>query len=126
MSLVKLICAATIAATLCTCAKTHDISEFDNTYVGKLDDDCYGDVRLLAHVANGKFLLPLPGRRDLNGTVTPDGTVTAAGNWTDEHGPVHAELDGQITGKPLGHTLTATIHDGRCNSDIALAPEPKK
>jgi hypothetical protein len=40
--------------------------------------------------------------------------------------PVPAELQGQITGKMLGHTLAATIHDDRCNPDIALAPEPKK
>src|SRR5215471_10253855 len=118
MSRLRLVALIYIAVAVFGCAKTHDLSEFDNTYAGRLDDDCYGDVRLFAHVAKGKFLLPLPGRRDIQGTVTPDGTVTAAGDWSDDHGPVHAELNGQITGKPLGHTMTGTIHDDRCNPDI--------
>ena len=46
-----------IVATICACEKTHEVSEFDNTYVGRLNDDCYADVHLRAHVTTGKFLL---------------------------------------------------------------------
>jgi hypothetical protein len=126
MTRARLIGLATMAAIISGCTTSHDLSEFDNIYVGRLNDECYGDVHLMARVINGKLLLPLPGHRDIRGTVAPDGTVTAAGDWSDERGQVHAELNGQIAGKMLGHTLTATIHDGRCNPDIALAPEPKK
>jgi hypothetical protein len=126
MNRVRLMAVIAMLATINSCAKTHDVAEFDNTYVGQLNDECYDDVHLRAHVTNGEFLLTLPPRRDLHGTVGADGTVTASGEWSDQHGPVQAELHGEITGKALGHTLTATVHDDRCNPDFALAPEPGK
>ncbi len=126
MNWARFMCLMVTVAAASACAKSHDLAEFNNTYIGQLNDDCDGDVYLLAHVTSGKLLLPLPNRRDISGTVAPDGTTKAAGDWSDEHGPVHAELYGHISGKALGHTLTATIHDDRCNPDIVLAPKPSK
>jgi hypothetical protein len=126
VNLTRLTGAVVIVATICACEKIHEVSEFDNTYVGRLNDDCYADAHLRAHVTTGKFLLTLPPRRDLHGTVTADGAVTATGEWSDERGPVHADLHGEIAGKALGHTMIVTINDGRCNSEFALAPEPGK
>jgi hypothetical protein len=107
-------------------AGTNDVSEYNNTYVGRLSDACYGDSRVEAHVANGIVMLLLPGRRDLQGSVTPDGRVAAAGTWSGDRGPVNAVLEGQISGKMFGRTLTATIHDGRCNPKFTLAPPQSK
>jgi hypothetical protein len=126
MNVVKLGRAVVVVAAMNACAKAPDVSEFDNTYVGRLSDECYDDVRLRARVAKGEFLLTLPPRRDIRGTVAADGTITAAGEWSDERGPVHALLHGQITGKALGYTMTVTIHDDRCNPEFALAPAPSK
>jgi hypothetical protein len=126
MNMVRWAPVVVVVATVNACAKTPDVSEFDNTYVGRLNNECYDDVHLRAHVTKGEFLLMLPPRRDIHGTVAADGTVTASGEWSDEHGPVHAVLLGQIAGKALGHTLTATIHDDRCNPEFALAPMPGK
>jgi len=67
-----------------------------------------------------------PPRISTTSATAPDGAVTATGEWSDERGPVHADLHGEITGKALGHTMIVTIHDDRCNSEFALAPVPGK
>jgi len=126
MNMARWATAVVIMATINACAKTQDVSEFDNTYVGRLNNECYDDVHLRARVTKVEFLLTFPPRRDIHGTVAADGTVTATGEWSDEHGPVHAVLHGQIAGKALGHTLTAAIRDDRCNPEFALAPIPGK
>jgi hypothetical protein len=127
-SVLKQMTGAVLAVAMVTgCAATNTgVSEYDNTYVGVLDDACSGKSRLEAHVSNGKFRLLLPNRRDVQGEVRPDGKVTATGTWSDDQGPVNAVLEGQISGKLLGHTLTATMHDDRCNPDLTLAPEQSK
>jgi hypothetical protein len=50
MNLTKLSGVVVIVAAVCACERTHEVSEFDNIYVGRLNDDCYADVRLRAHV----------------------------------------------------------------------------
>jgi len=110
-----------LLALLTACA-THDVHYYNADYWGLVRTPCWGEVRVYGHVVNGIFVILLPGRHDLFGSVTPDGAVIAKGSWNDEQRTVQSNFTGQISSKMFGSTLTGQLQDGRCNPNITLYP----
>jgi hypothetical protein len=76
----------------------HDVRYYDRTYYGVLQNACYPQAQYVwISVLNGRFELPLPHGRRLNGTVTVAGELNGSGTWTGESGEdVHGTVSGSL------------------------------
>jgi hypothetical protein len=105
-----------------------DIRSYDNRYFGILENACYPQARnVWISVWNGRFELPLPYGRRINGTITEDGDLSGSGTWL---GPSGEEIHGTVTGRILspvfGNALIAQVSYGDCQFSLTLAPRVRR